>query len=202
MEYNTLRSKLIMPEYGRNIQKMAEFCRSLEDRQQRNAAAKQCVKAMMQVKQAESGSSNFYRKIWEHFFMIAGWDLDIDCPVKVEPNLQKEVIKSRFTYSDGKIKNRTYGKFLPEMLKQTAWMLEGEEKKALKERSANMLKRMEYESCGTVRDDEQLKRVFYLLSGGEMDLDEDFVFKTVKQLQGKQKAAKPVSKKAAKNKKK
>ena len=40
MDYNTQRKKLIMPEYGRNVQKMIEQVMRIEDKDKRNEQIK------------------------------------------------------------------------------------------------------------------------------------------------------------------
>ena len=43
MEYNTTKEKLILPEYGRNVQMMAQYLMTIEDRNRRTEAAKELV---------------------------------------------------------------------------------------------------------------------------------------------------------------
>ncbi|NDA99128.1 MAG: DUF4290 domain-containing protein, partial [Flavobacteriia bacterium] len=49
MEYNTTRGKLILPEYGRNVQNMISHAMDLEDRIERNRAAQAIIEVMGQL---------------------------------------------------------------------------------------------------------------------------------------------------------
>ena len=78
--YNTEREKLSMPEYGRNVLKMVEQLKEIEDRGKRSEQAKAVVKVMETLNPQVHSQENFEQKLWDHLFMIAGYDLDIDSP--------------------------------------------------------------------------------------------------------------------------
>ncbi len=88
LDYNTGREKLSMPEYGRNVLKMVESLRSIEDRAKRTEQAQAIVKVMEVLNPQVHTQENFEHKLWDHLYMIAGFDLDIDspypCPVAEE----------------------------------------------------------------------------------------------------------------------
>lgn len=78
--YNTEREKLQMPEYGRNILSMVEQLKAIPDRAKRSEQAKAVVKAMETLNPQVHQQENFEQKLWDHLYMIAGYDLDIDSP--------------------------------------------------------------------------------------------------------------------------
>lgn len=78
--YNTERVKLWMPEYGRNVQKMVDFLKTIEDRQKRNEQAKAIVKVMEILNPHVHVQENWEQKLWDHLHIISGFDLDIDAP--------------------------------------------------------------------------------------------------------------------------
>ena len=78
--YNTERVKLWMPEYGRNVQKMVDYLKSLEDREKRNEQAKAIVKVMEILNPQVHVQENWEQKLWDHLHIISGFDLDIDSP--------------------------------------------------------------------------------------------------------------------------
>lgn len=88
MEYNTTLTKLEMPEYGRNILKMVEHLKTIDDRQKRSEQAAAVVKSMEILNPQVHNQENWEQKLWDHLYMISGFDLDIDapfpCPVKEE----------------------------------------------------------------------------------------------------------------------
>ena len=86
--YNTEREKLQMPEYGRNILRMVEILKSIEDKEQRSLQARAVVKAMEILNPQVHSQENYEQKLWDHLYLIAGLDLDIDSPYPA-PSLEE-----------------------------------------------------------------------------------------------------------------
>ena len=88
LDYNTQREKLSMPEYGRNVLKMVEEMKQIPDREKRTAQARAIIKVMELLNPQVRQLDNFEHKLWDHLYMIAGFDLDVDspwpCPVEEE----------------------------------------------------------------------------------------------------------------------
>ena len=78
--YNTERVKLWMPEYGRNVQKMVDYLKFIEDREKRNEQAKAIVKVMEILNPQVHVQENWEQKLWDHLHIISGFELDIDSP--------------------------------------------------------------------------------------------------------------------------
>lgn len=78
--YNTERVKLWMPEYGRNVQKMVDYLKTIEDREKRNQQAKAIVKVMEILNPQVHVQENWEQKLWDHLHIVSGFDLDIDAP--------------------------------------------------------------------------------------------------------------------------
>ena len=92
MEYNTQRSKIIISEYGRNIQKMIDHAITIEDRTQRNLNAQTIVKVMGQVNSQYKDSEDFIEKLWDHLFIMSDYKLDVDPPFHIP---EKEKIQEK-----------------------------------------------------------------------------------------------------------
>lgn len=69
-----------MPEYGRNVQKMVDYLKTIEDRQKRNEQARATVKVMEILNPQVHVQENWEQKLWDHLHIISGFDLDIDAP--------------------------------------------------------------------------------------------------------------------------
>ena len=80
LDYNTSREKLTMPEYGRNVLKMVEQLKEIPDREKRTEQARAVVKVMELLNPQVHSQDNFEHKLWDHLYMIAGFDLDVDSP--------------------------------------------------------------------------------------------------------------------------
>lgn len=78
MEYNSSREHLLMPEYGRNIQKMVHYAMGVEDREERNKLARTIVNVMGQLNPQLRELTDFKHKLWDHLFFISEFKLDVD----------------------------------------------------------------------------------------------------------------------------
>lgn len=78
--YNTERVKLYVPEYGRNVQKMVDYLKTIGDRQKRNEQARAVIKVMEVLNPSVHLQDDYEHKLWDHLFIISGFDLDVDAP--------------------------------------------------------------------------------------------------------------------------
>ena len=90
--YNTERVTLHIPEYGRNVQKMVDYLKTIEDRQKRNEQARAIIKVMEILNPAVHLQDNYEQKLWDHLFIIADFDLDVDSPY---PMPERESLNQR-----------------------------------------------------------------------------------------------------------
>ena len=80
LDYNTSRERLAMPEYGRNVLRMVDQLREIPDRAKRTEQAYAVVKVMELLNPQVHSQENYAHKLWDHLYMIAGYDLDVDSP--------------------------------------------------------------------------------------------------------------------------
>ncbi|MBQ2151071.1 MAG: DUF4290 domain-containing protein, partial [Bacteroidales bacterium] len=126
--YNTEVEKLQMPEYGRNVLKMVEQMKQIPDKKKRSEQAYAIVKVMESLNPQVHQQENFMQKLWDHLYMIAGYDLDIDSPF---PAPLPEVVASRpdpIPLNTRPIKARHYGRNIESILDLIAKEPEGEVK--------------------------------------------------------------------------
>ena len=83
MEYNTTRNHLTIKEYGRHIQKMIEYIKTIDDpeRRQRNAFA--VIELMGILNPHLKNVEDFRHKLWDHLFLIADFDLEVKSPYPI-----------------------------------------------------------------------------------------------------------------------
>ena len=116
LEYNTQREKLAMPEYGRNVLQMVRTLKTIEDRDKRNAQARAIIKTMEILNPQVHTQENFEHKLWDHLFIISGFDLDVDapypCPVAEEFTTDPVPIPMK----DSKIKATHYGRNIEKII--------------------------------------------------------------------------------------
>lgn len=129
--YNTEVEKLRMPEYGRNVLKMVEQMKEIPDKGKRSEQAYAIVKVMESLNPQVHQQENYMQKLWDHLYMIAGYDLDIDSPY---PAPLPEVVASRpdpIPLNTRPIKARHYGRNIESILNLIASEPEGEIKTAM-----------------------------------------------------------------------
>ena len=141
MEYNTARGHLIIPEYGRTVQNLAEYICTIPEREERNRAANSLIKIMGQVNPQPKEQGDPMQKLWHHLYVLTNFKLDVDSPFgKPEPNSVLFTKAKPIVYVHNRIKYRHYGKTIEEMLKYAATMDEGPEKVAFANALASYMK--------------------------------------------------------------
>ena len=89
MKYNTEEKKLVMPEYGRNIQNMVDYCITIQDREERKRCADTIINIMGNMFPHLRDVNDFKHILWDHLAIMADFKLDIDYPY--------EIVKKTFT---------------------------------------------------------------------------------------------------------
>lgn len=141
LEYNSQREHLVMPEYGRNVQRMIEYCMTVEDRDQRNKVAQSIITVMGQLNPHLRDVEDYRHKLWTHLFVISGFQLDVDSPYP-KPTPETFVEKpQQLIYPRKNIKFGHYGKSVELLIAKAKEYPEGEEKMALIMMIANLMKR-------------------------------------------------------------
>lgn len=92
MEYNTTRNHLTMKEYGRHIQKMIEYIRTIKDREERQKQAYGVIELMGFLNPHLKNVEDFRHKLWDHLFLISEFDLDVDSPYPIPT---RETLKAK-----------------------------------------------------------------------------------------------------------
>ena len=130
-DYNSSRKKLILPEYGRNIQKMVNHIKTIEDRDERNKAAKTVIGVMGNLNLHLRDVNDFTHKLWDHLAIIADFDLDIDSPYPWPEPESFQSKPNRVPYHQHHIKYKHYGRSIVLMIDKAVEMEPGEEKEDL-----------------------------------------------------------------------
>ncbi len=129
--YNTEREKLRMPEYGRYVLRMVEQLKEIPDRDKRSEQAKAVVKVMEQLNPQVYTQEDFEHKFWDHLFMIAGYDLDIDSPFPAPVPETLEVKPMVIPVDKSHVKATHYGRNIERIIDLIAEQPDGEQKTAL-----------------------------------------------------------------------
>ena len=174
MEYNTKRERMTIPEYGRNIHKMIDYCVSIEDKEKRTALAHTIVKVMEQMNPPISKSNDYEHKLWDHLHIISGFNLDIDAPFPAPGRDEVSKKPEKIAYSDYKISYPHYGKQIEKVISQVAEMEEGDQKDGLVYAIANYLKKSYLVWNRESVNDETIFSHLEELSGGKVKFNEKY----------------------------
>ena len=141
LDYNTKREKLMMPEYGREIQKMVDLAVSLPTKEERQKCANTIIQLMETKAPQLTDSSDYEQTLWDHLYLMSHKQLDIDWPFDVS---EAEKILSKpqpMKLPKDELRLRHYGKLVSELFEKLKSMPDGEERDALIFYTANQMKR-------------------------------------------------------------
>ncbi len=194
-DYNTSRGKLVLPEYGRNIQKMVEYIINVEDRDERNRLAKALIAIMGNMNPHLRDINDFKHKLWDHLAIISDFELDIDYPYEI-PRPESFTEKPRnVSYGTHEIKYKHYGKSIEFLIEAASNIPESEEKEKLVMVIANHMKKSYLTWNRDVVSDEVILKNMEEISGGRIKLPPDTQLAETKDLLGKNKRRRATRKK-------
>jgi hypothetical protein len=170
MDYNTSLPHMIIPEYGRNIQKMIDFAVSVEDREERNKVAQAIINVMGQLNPHLRDVTDFKHKLWDHIFIISDFKLDVDSPYPKPTRETFQTKPDKVSYPSNDIKYKHYGKTVERIIAKAKEFKEGDEKNALTEQIANLMKRSYLTWNRDSVNDEVILKHLDELSKGELKL--------------------------------
>ena len=161
---------MALPEYGRNVQKMVDHIKTIEDRDERNRAAKTIIQIMGNLNTHLRDVGDFKHKLWDHLALIASFELDIDSPYPI-PEPSKFIEKPKqVPYRQGEIRYLHYGRIIELMISAAAEMEDGDEKEYLTTLIVNQMKKSYITwNRGQVADEVIIKDM-KILSGGKLKM--------------------------------
>lgn len=171
MEYNTTRDKMILPEYGRNVQNMITFAMKIENRDERNRAAQAIIEVMGQLNPHLRDVDDYRHKLWTHLFLMSDFQLDVDSPYEI-PKLEKLQEKPNLLeYPKNSIKYGHYGKYTEKILNTAKETKSDDEKEFLKNSMANFMKKLYLAHNNDAVENHVIAENLKELSKGELVLD-------------------------------
>ena len=141
LDYNTQREKLVLPEYGREIQKMVDHCLTLTDRNERQRCAESIISIMKRMFPEGMTQAEKDRKFWDHLAIMSGFQLDIDYPYDIAHAAQIAKKPEPMDYPMKRIPVRHYGAMMFGVFEKLEQMEPGAERDALVELTANQMRR-------------------------------------------------------------
>lgn len=170
LEYNTEREHLIIPEYGRHMQKMIHYAKTRETKEERDKVAKAIIAVMGNMQPHLRDVPDFQHKLWDQLFIMADFELDADSPY---PKPSRELLAERpdpLKYPQNFPKYRFYGNNIKTMIDVANTWEEGDLKEALIFTIANHMKKCFLNWNKDTVEDDVIYGHLYELSGGKINL--------------------------------
>jgi len=170
LEYNSQRSHLIIPEYGRHLQKLIDQATAIEDREIRNKAAKYIISVMGSLNPHLRDVPDFQHKLWDQLFIMSDFKLDVDSPYPIP---SKDILTQkpeRLKYPQNFPKYRFYGNNIKYMIDVANSWEESDLKNALVKVIANHMKKSYLSWNKDTVTDEIIFQHLLELSDGKLNL--------------------------------
>ena len=177
LDYNTQRDKLVLPEYGREVQKMVDHAVSLPTKEERQQCANTIISIMERMSPANGDAAMHKQKLWDHLALMSIFQLDIDYPCDVSQALKIATKPEPLAYPMKEIPVRHYGYMLFEIFEKLKTMEPGPERDELARYTANQMKRDLYQWSHGSADDEKVVSDLARFTDGVIQIDlKKFVF--------------------------
>jgi hypothetical protein len=172
-DYNSTRSKLILSEYGRNVQNMVKYIVALPTKEERNRYAQVVIDLMGFLNPHLRDVADFKHKLWDHLHIISDFQIDVDAPYpKPSPDvihLKPEPLK----YPHQRIKYKHYGKTIELMMEKAKSIEEPERRQHMVQAIANFMKMAYVQWNKDSVADESILADLRAMSGGQLKLEEN-----------------------------
>ncbi len=173
--YNTSQKKLVLPEYGRNVQKMINHLHDIKDKEERNKAAKTIISIMQSMAPYGRDLGEYKRKLWDHMALISDFKLDLETPFELPTRESRAVEPKQIPYNTNKIKKKHYGRGIELLIEYAVKLEDGEEKEHLIELIANHMKRSFLTWNKNIVNDDTIFEDLKKLSQGKLQVKEGLI---------------------------
>jgi len=170
LEYNSGRTHLIIPEYGRHIQKLVDHCVALPTQEERNKMAKAIIEVMGNLQPHLRDVPDFKHKLWDQLFIMAEFKLDVESPYPLTTKEHFEEKPDALAYPKSASKYRFYGNNIQIMIDTANSWEAGDLKDALCYTIANHMKKCYLNWNKDTVDDSVIFNHLFELSDGKIDL--------------------------------
>lgn len=170
LEYNAERSHLIIPEYGRHLQKLIDLATAIEDVEERNKAAKYIIDVMGTLNPHLRDVPDFQHKLWDQLFIMSDFKLEVNSPYPIPSREELNQKPERLAYPQNFPKYRFYGNNIKYMIDVANKWEDGDLKNALIIVIANHMKKCYLSWNKDTVEDTAVFNHLYELSDGKIDL--------------------------------
>ncbi|HVS94193.1 MAG TPA: DUF4290 domain-containing protein [Mucilaginibacter sp.] len=172
-DYNSTRNKLILSEYGRNVQNMVKYIVELPTKEERNRYAQVVIDLMGFLNPHLRDVADFKHKLWDHLHIISDFKIDVDSPYP-KPSIDAIHIRpERLKYPHQRIRYKHYGKTIELMMEKAKSIEEPERKQHMVQAIANFMKMAYVQWNKDSVADESILADLREMSHGELKLEDN-----------------------------
>jgi hypothetical protein len=181
LEYNSTRDKLLFSEYGRSVQKLIRYAKTVESREERQRVIEVIVELINQLNPQTKNVLEYKQKLWRHVYKMADYDLDVDNPFGETPTEEDIMFKpARVPYPQHSFNWRHYGYNIRVMIDSALKMEEGPIKKGFVETILSYMK-LSYRTWNKEHfvSDDIIISDLAVMSGNKLSVDDDHTIQVV-----------------------
>ncbi|MEQ8924381.1 MAG: DUF4290 domain-containing protein [Fulvivirga sp.] len=171
MNYNTSLEPIVLKEYGRNVQMLVEYLKTVKDKEKRTEQAHALVDLMRQIAPSVKETTETNQKLWDDLYIMAGLEIELDGPY---PKPEEEMINKkpqRMGYSTNHIRYKHYGKNIELLIKEAIKKEDPQEKEEAIIYIGKLMKSFYGSWNKEVIDDAVILENIQTISGGKLDID-------------------------------
>jgi len=176
MEYNSGRPKMILPEYGRHIQKMVDHAGKIKDKDERNRCAQAIITVMGQLNPHLRDVADFKHKLWDHLFIMSNFKLEVDSPYEIPSIEILQEKPGKMDYPKVNLRYRHYGKIVQDLIKKAVDHEEGKDKEQFVMSLLNLMKRTYLTWNNSSVSDENIIGDLKTMSENKLNIPAEFEF--------------------------
>ncbi len=171
MEYNTTRDKLLLPEYGRNVQNMIAHAMKLEDKDERNKAAQAIIEVMGQLNPHLRDEEDYRHKLWAHLFIMSDFTLDVDSPYEIPTKDSFTSKPEHMEYPKSKIRIGHFGKYTQKILDSAKNIKDEKELEYMTYAMGNFMKKQYLTHNNSAVENALIAKQLNRLSSGALNME-------------------------------
>lgn len=182
MQYNTTRGKLLLPEYGRNVQNMIRHAMEIENREERQRAAQAIIEVMGQLNPHLRDVDDFRHKLWTHLFIMSDFQLDVDSPYEIPKKEMLDEKPQSMEYPKSRIRYGHYGQYTQKILESAKDIESEEEREYMTSKMGNFMKRQFLSHNNSAVENNVIAEQLNELSQGTLKIENPDELITTKQM--------------------
>ena len=171
MEYNTSRNKMLLPEYGRNVQNMISHAMEIENAAERNKAAKAIIEVMGQLNPHLRDVDDYRHKLWAHLFIMSDFKLDVDSPYEIPSEEALAEKPKQMPYPKGKIRFGHFGQYTQKILDTAKEISDEKEVAYMTHAMGNFMKKQYLVHNNTAVENALIAKQLKEMSDGVLDME-------------------------------